>query len=229
MLEEILQILKENANVKYKAIYERQGIKGEILGVPKAVIRKLGNDIKQDHKLALELWNTNIYDAQILAIMLFDNTQFTLEEIKELILSTSSIVVLDELTLTIFENLYPRIDILDAWKHEKNVYLLRSAWNAAIANVITKVYTPHHFEALLSNIEKKLLKADPLVQYAMNRTLVEIGVRYDEYTDRCIQMGETLGLYKDMKVAKGCTSAYAPDWISGAKNNRIRNKKTVSE
>lgn len=214
MLEKILQELKEQAKESVIKIYVKQGIQEKILGVQKGVMRKLAKEIKQDHPLALELWDTNIYEARVLAIELFDPNKFSLDQIKNLVLSTESIVLLDELTLTIFESIYPRLDILDLWKHEKDLRLVRSAWNAAIANVITKKYDENQLSQLLDAIERSILKRDELVQYAMNRCVVEIGVRNKALTQRCLALGEHLGLYKDMKVAKGCTSPYIPDWMN---------------
>ncbi|HEY8444950.1 MAG TPA: hypothetical protein VIK94_02350 [Bacilli bacterium] len=52
----------------------------------------------------------------------------------------------------------------------------------------------------------------------MNRCLCEIGIAYDEYTSSCIAIGEALGVYRDLKVAKGCTSSYAPIWITVIRN-----------
>lgn len=214
MIEKILQQLKEQSKESVIKRYQKQGIKEEILGVQKGVIRKLAKEIKQDHELALNLWETNIYEARVLAIELFDANQFELKQIKNLVLSTESIFLIDELTLTIFESLYPHFDILDLWKHEKDLRLVRSAWNAAIANVVTKKYNETQFEQILNVIEKTILKKDELVQYAMNRCVVEIGVRNEVFTDRCFTLGESLGLYKDMKVSKGCTSPYIPDWMN---------------
>lgn len=221
-LTQILEELKSLSNPKTKAIYTRQGVQEEILGVNKGPLRKMGQTFGINHALAMDLWNTNIFEARILAVMLFDPKQMTIESTRTLIESSSSITLIDELTLTIFEEIYPRIDILDAWKHDSSPLMRRCAWNAAIANVIMKRYTQVEMENLLAVIGSKLLMEDPLVQYAQNRTLCEIGIRNDELTDRCIALGEKLGLYKEMKVAKGCTSPYAPDWITVAKRNRQR-------
>ena len=51
-------------------------------------------------------------------------------------------------------------------------------------------------------------------QEAMNRALCEIGIRYPEWTARCVSIGEALGVYRDPKAPKGCTSSYAPSWIA---------------
>ena len=173
MLEKILQELKEQAKESVIKIYVKQGIQEKILGVQKGVMRKLAKEIKQDHPLALELWDTNIYEARVLAIELFDPNKFSLDQIKNLVLSTESIVLLDELTLTIFESIYPRLDILDLWKHEKDLRLVRSAWNAAIANVITKKYDENQLSQLLDAIERSILKRDELVQYAKKHYLTD--------------------------------------------------------
>lgn len=47
----------------------------------------------------------------------------------------------------------------------------------------------------------------------MNQCLVEIAVTYPDYLEKGRAIGQKLGVYSEMKVAKGCTSAYAPDWI----------------
>ncbi len=222
MLEEIIEQLKTQSKESVIKIYQRQGIKEEILGVQKGIIRKLAKELKQNHELALKLWDSNIYEARILAIELFDADLFEIADIKRLVDSTDSITLLDELTLTIFESIYPRIDVLDLWKHEKDLKLVRSAWNAAIANVITKKYDEKQLDQLLLAIDKTILKRDELVQYAMNRCVVEVGVRNSKFTERCLSLGEKWGLYKDMKVSKGCTSPYIPDWMNAVLKRKSR-------
>lgn len=41
----------------------------------------------------------------------------------------------------------------------------------------------------------------------------QIGIHEPEFRSRCIQLGETLGLYKDERVAKNCTPSYLPGFI----------------
>ena len=48
----------------------------------------------------------------------------------------------------------------------------------------------------------------------MNHYLVEIGVHFPEFRQRCIVIGEHLGRLDDRPVPKGCTSSYAPEWIA---------------
>lgn len=54
----------------------------------------------------------------------------------------------------------------------------------------------------------------------MNFTAFWIGVYEEKYRERCIQLGEKTGLYKDQIVAKGCTPNYLPEFISIEANKR---------
>lgn len=67
---------------------------------------------------------------------------------------------------------------------------------------------------ILNTCDKDLKQASDKTQWMMNRSLAELGFRHPEYTQKCLDLGVKLGVYQDMKVAKGCTSAYVPDWIN---------------
>jgi 3-methyladenine DNA glycosylase AlkD len=69
-------------------------------------------------------------------------------------------------------------------------------------------------DALLDRIEKEMPKAPPESQWTMNNTLAAIGIHHAKHRKRAIAIGETIGLYRDWPVSKGCTPPYAPIWIN---------------
>ena len=71
-------------------------------------------------------------------------------------------------------------------------------------------------DAVLKKIEAEMKAAPKAKQDAMNRCLVEIGVRCPAHRKRCIAIGEKLGKLDDRPVPKGCVSSYAPEWIAAA-------------
>jgi 3-methyladenine DNA glycosylase AlkD len=56
--------------------------------------------------------------------------------------------------------------------------------------------------------------AAPEVQWTMNSTLAQIGIKFPEYRARALAIGEKLGIYRDYPTSKGCTSPFAPIWIN---------------
>jgi 3-methyladenine DNA glycosylase AlkD len=69
--------------------------------------------------------------------------------------------------------------------------------------------------ALLDRIESEMDNAEAAVQWTMNSTLAEIGIHFPKLRKRALAIGETLGIYRDYTVSKGCTSPFAPIRING--------------
>jgi len=221
-VNDILKVITELAYDKRKDMYIKQGIKEEILGVNLGDLRKVAEKNKTNHDLALQLWDTNIYEARVIACKLFDSKKLNLAELKKLILSTESGPVIDELSFQMFELLDNQLELFDLWIHSDEPRFNRAGWNMGIVlNHDTKLDVAKLNE-ILDYIDNNLSLATNDYQFAMNRCLSEIGIKYDHLTERCVLIGEKHGVYKEMKVSKGCTSPYAPIWISVVrkKNNK---------
>jgi 3-methyladenine DNA glycosylase AlkD len=67
---------------------------------------------------------------------------------------------------------------------------------------------------LLDVIEAEMKNAPDRLQGAMNHCLAQIGIEHAEYRARAIAIGERLEVLKDYPTPPGCTSPFAPAWIS---------------
>ena len=92
----------------------------------------------------------------------------------------------------------------------------RAGWNLLIAKILENDTDGLDFDALLEKIEAEILSAPKRKQEAMNRCLVEIGIHFPEFTQKCLELGERLGRFDKTPVPKGWTSTYAPEWIAAA-------------
>jgi 3-methyladenine DNA glycosylase AlkD len=218
-LTSILNELNNLAVEKRKNMYVKQGVKEEILGVNLGDLRKLSSKIKIHHELALELWNTNIFEARIIACNIFDLTKIDTSLFVKLIESTETGSVIDELSFRLYEH-KNQIELFDIWVVDKDVRLKRVAWNIAILMNHNNELNDNQVDKILNIIENNLAQADSLIQFTMNRCLSEIGIKNKSFTQRCISIGEKLGVYKSMKVSKGCVSPYAPTWINSVINKK---------
>ncbi|MFZ3498336.1 DNA alkylation repair protein [Streptomyces sp. 5.8] len=68
--------------------------------------------------------------------------------------------------------------------------------------------------ALLDVIEARMKDAPDRLQWAMNHCLAQIGIEHAEYRTRALAIGERLEVLKDYPTPPGCTSPYAPTWIT---------------
>ncbi|NKF05673.1 DNA alkylation repair protein [Clostridium gasigenes] len=211
---EILAKLNDLGNEKRKEMYIKNGASENTYGVLLGELRKLAKKLGKNNKLALELWNSGNTDAQWLACMMFEVEKLSLDEVRSMVSQLTYLDIIDKFISEVLCN-SQYVDILmEEWANSTKDNLGRAGWKLIVHKISTGKLSDADLEDILANIETELQTANPGKQWAMNHALCQIGITYPQFTERCISIGETLGVYKDLKVAKGCTSAYAPNWIA---------------
>lgn len=209
---------------KAKNIHEQ--LSGE--NVKLGDIRKIAEEIKKDHELAIELWTTAEFFPQQLAILIMDKKLLTEKFINKLAAdiqeheSTHRTQLADWLMANQLAKDKKTISLMLTWEENQLPILRRLFWYYQARLRWTGKVPPEGSGNLLSSIEKKMANEEPEVQWAMNFTAGWIGIHEPEHRSRCIALGEKIGLYKDQVVSKGCTPNYLPEFIriEAAKLNR---------
>ena len=221
-VKSILSELEPLINETSKKVYFKQSIQEEVLGIKMGDLRKMAKRIGKNNELAWNLWITNIYELRILALSIFDGKNLSENELLNLITSTDTKYLIDEYAFSLDAQRNDQLERIEDWFKHDDPRVRQTAWNLAIVLNNSNQLSFEQRKTLVDRIEHELLDQEPNTQYAMNRLLSEIGIRYDDLTDRCVAIGEKIGLYREMKVAKGCTSLYAPAWIEAGRRNRKR-------
>jgi 3-methyladenine DNA glycosylase AlkD len=227
-LDQILAVLEQNGNPIRKKKMIREGA-GECYGVTLGVLRSLARECGKNTALAMDLWETKNDDARMLASMTFNPEDAELEALKTMVEQVNLASLLDEFVVDVVVNTEFSEKLMLEWMDATRPLTQRAAWDIALAGITAQSsgdpdqdFTSR-LEPLLSLIETRLPLTPEPAKEAMNRALCEIGVRYTEYTDRCVGLGEKLGVYRDKKVPKGCVSPYAPEWIAaGVKKRKVK-------
>lgn len=189
-------------------------------------IRKIAKEIKKDHELAMELWSTAEYLPRLLATLIMDKknlTQDVLDKLdKDIRIHTleERTNLMDWLMANQLTKSKKTIALMESWKNSSSALQRRTFWYYQARLRWTGKTPPNNTEDLLSLLEANIAQEEPEVQWAMNFTAGWIGVYEEKYRERCIQLGEKTGLYKDQIVAKGCTPNYLPEFISIEVNKR---------
>ena len=212
--DEVYAQLEAWGSEKRRAMYTRGGA-GESFGVLLGNLRGLAKQLKRDHPLALRLWATGNVDAMIMATMLLDPDQLSEAEATAMVEALTYHPLVDELTYTVLADAPFAETLRLRWMDAPEELLGRAGWDLVIARLQRGQLQGLDFDALLQKIEAEVKSAPKRKQDAMNRTLCEIGIRFPEWTQRCVALGERLGrLDPNECVPKGCTSSYAPEWIA---------------
>ena len=112
------------------------------------------------------------------------------------------------------------IALIESWQNSVSPLQRRIFWYYQARLRWTGQIPPPNSLELLNEIEAKIAREEPEVQWAMNFLAGWIGVYEKQYRDRCIAIGEKTGLYKGDMVSKGCTPNYLPEFIAIESNKR---------
>lgn len=211
--DEALTQLEALGNEKMRAQNKKRGASDNQFGVKMGDIRKLANQIKSDHELALELWQTGNIDAQLLAILIMKPQKLSVDELAQMVRSADFVQVADWLNSYIVKNHPDKVNLRQAWMDAEDPWIARAGWGIT-SDSIAAGANGLDLAAILDRLEAEMGNAAPEVQWTMNFSLGHIGINFPEHRERAIAIGEKLGVYRDYPVSKGCTSPFAPIWIN---------------
>jgi 3-methyladenine DNA glycosylase AlkD len=218
-LKESLTELEALGHEKMRAHNRKRGSGDNQYGAPLGEIRKLAAKIKSNPEIAAGLWETGNLDARLLAILLTKPKALSRTELDRMVRSATVAQVADWLNSYVVKNHPDKEALREKWMAADDPWAARAGWNLTSERIAR---SPEGLDlpALLDRIESEMRSAPPEVQWTMNFCLAGIGIHFPEYRTRAIAIGETLGLYRDYPVPKGCTSPFAPIWI----NEMVRRK-----
>ena len=210
--DEALARLETLGSETLRAQNARRGVTGEQFGVKMGDIRKLADEIKADHALALELWETENLEARLLAVLLMKPKQLSAEELDRLVRSNRQMPVSDWLNSYVVKAHPEKEALRQRWMEESDPMAARAGWSLT-AERVAKKPEGLDLDALLDRIEAEMASAAPEPQWTMNSTLAAIGINHPAHRARALAIGEKLGVYRDYPTSAGCISPFAPEWI----------------
>lgn len=211
-VKEAMAKLQALGSERVRAQNLKNGASENQFGVRLGDIRKLAKEIKSNHELALELWETQNVDARFLAILCMKPKLLAPEQLDELVRSERFTHAADWLTRYVVKK-HPRVeDLRLEWMDSEDPMTGRAAWSLT-ADRVAKNADGLDLVALLDRVESEMETAVPEVQWTMNWCLGEIGIHFPKLRKRARAIGESLGLYRDYPVSKGCVSPFVPIFI----------------
>lgn len=189
-------------------------------------LRNIAKEIKKDHSLAMELWATGKFMPRQLAILIMDGKLITPDLMTKLDkdMQTHPYDERNQLTDWLMANQLTKdkksIELIQSWENSPSALQRRIFWYYQGRLRWVGQIPPKNTEYLLTAIENRISGEQPEVQWAMNFTAGWIGIFDKQYRERCIAIGEKMGLYKGEMISKGCTPNYLPEFIAIEANKR---------
>lgn len=202
-LTEALSLLKEKSSPQYLVGMARFGIdSNSALGVKIPEVRKLAKMIKKDHGLAMQLWDSKIHEARILATLVADPKQLTPKQMDKWTHEFYSWDVCDQACGNLFDRTpYASDKILEYTQSEQEFVKRAGFVLMAEFAVHDKKATDDVFLRMLPIIEREAWDDRNFVKKAVNWALRQIGKRNTMLKHAAIACAERI-LVQDNKAAR---------------------------
>lgn len=204
-----LEVLGKEA---VKARYRKESSELQCFGVQMGDIRKLAKEFGPDHELGLTLWESPVLEARLMAVLLMKSQRLDPKTLDAMVRSATMTQLADWLNAYLVKKHPDNEKLRQTWMADPDPWAARAGWSLT-SDRVEKTPEGLDLPALLDRIGSEMATADPAQQWTMNFCLAAIGINHPEFRQRAIDLGETLGIYRDYPTPKGCTSPFAPIWI----------------
>lgn len=186
--------------------YRRHGAVGPLFGVKYGDLNKMVRQIKSDHALALQLWDSGILDARVLAGLIADPEQMTMAGL------TNWMKDVDCHGLSVaLSNVAQRSPVakkmMAKWMKSRTELVASTSWLmlGGITRESPELFTKSEYKAFLKTIEKDIHQSKNRVKASMNSALIGIGTYIDEKAALAVA-----GRIGKVEVDHGDTSCKTP-------------------
>ncbi len=210
MVAEVMAELAELEDPKTREVNEKHG---DDHGVNLSKLRALAKRLKTQQELARQLWATDDTAARLLAILICRPKAFERDELDIMLREARTPKVHDWLVNYVVKKNPHSEELRLAWSADPDPVVASAGW-ALTAERVSKKPECLDLAGLLDVIEAEMKGAPDRLQWAMNHCLAQIGIEHAEHRARAIDIGERLEVLKDYPTSPGCTSPFAPIWIT---------------
>jgi 3-methyladenine DNA glycosylase AlkD len=225
---EIVQELKPLGSESIKKVLLKHGIKEPLLGVKVEELKKIQKRIKKDYQLALDLYDTGIYDAMYLAGLIADDLKMTRKDLQHWVDKATCNALCGSTVAWVAAGSLHGWDLALEWIDSKKEIVAVTGWATLSSLVGIKddaELNLAELKRLLLRVQKTLPKEPNRVRYAMNGFVIAVGTYVQPLSDLALQTAQKIGEVSVNVGDTSCKVPYAPDYIEKVKKKGAVGKK----
>ncbi len=209
--EVILTEMESLGTEQARKTYKRHGITRKSFGVSYSDLGKFQKKLKTNHKIALDLWNSDIHDAQVLALMTADPQQVDPAILDKWSHSLGNYAITDALSTFVAKTPLAK-EKAETWIQSDDEWISTAGWNIIGSLAYDNPSLPDsYFEQWLPIIERDLHSSKNRTRYAMNNVVIAIGTRNPYLQSLAVDVAKRIG---KVEVDHGETNCKTPNAIT---------------
>lgn len=194
--ETILSELESLGSESYKRVLLKHGVSEPFYGTKISDMQKIVKRVKKDYRLALELYDSGVYDAMYLAGLIADDAKMTKKDLKGW-LSKAKCRMLWSWTVPWVAAGSPHgWDLAIEWTDSKKHGVAIAGW-ATLGSIVSikpdSELDLKLLDSLIDRIASKIHDEPDLVRYQMNAFLISLGSYVAPLTSKVLQAAKKIG------------------------------------
>ena len=208
---EIVEELKSQGQEGYRKILRNHGVTEPLFGVKIGYLKNIRKRIKQDYQLALDLYDTGIYDAMYLAGLIADDRQMTKKDLQHW-LKRANCDALRQYTIPwVASGSKHGHELALEWIASEKESVALAGWSTLACLISVQDDAELDLaglKRLLRNVQKRIHEQPNLVRYVMNGFVIAVGCYVAPLTDKALEVAAKIGV---VVVDMGPTACKVPD------------------
>lgn len=230
-LQQVLDAIKAYGSEQTRNTLMKHGAVNTY-GVKVADLKILQKKIKNDHELALQLYDTGVYDAMYLAGLVADGAKMTEKQLQRWV-ETSRSQGISEYTVPWVTSEHPAgWKLALQWIDSGDEKIASSGWSTLGGIVSMKeddALDLPMLEKLLKRVEKEIHNAPNRVRYTMNGFVIGVGTYVNALEQQSVDTARKIGLVSVDMNGTACKVPAAEEYIKASRNRPggAKKKKTI--
>jgi len=228
--KDIIDEIRPLGSDSYKKILFNHGVKEPCLGVKIGDLKKIQKRIKKNYQLALDLYDTGVYDAMYLAGMIADDARMTKKDLQRWA-DRAYGAALSTTVSSVAAGSPIGYEVAMEWIESKKDCVAAAGWSTLSDIVSTRddaELDVAELKRLLQRVQKTIHQAPNTVRYTMNSFVICVGSHVRALTDLALEIAGKIGTVEVDMGNTACEVPFAPDYIRKVQKRGTIGKKRKS-
>jgi 3-methyladenine DNA glycosylase AlkD len=229
---ETIDELRALGTAPYKKILLNHGIPEPVFGVKVADLQKIRKRVRKDYRLALDLYDSGVYDAMYLAGLVADEAKMTRKDLNRWAARATSDAICGSAVAWVAAESRHGWDLALGWIESNNQRVATAGWETLSCLVALKedvdLDVPR-LKELLRHAEKTIHRQPNRVRSCMNGFVISVGCYVEPLTALAAKTAKKIGVVSVDVGNTACKVPFAPDYIEKVRRmGRVgKKRKTV--
>lgn len=194
--KEIVAALRPLGTASYRKVMLNHGVPESCLGVKISELKVFQKRIRRDYQLALDLYETGIYDAMYLAGLIADDTKMTQSDLRRWAREAGCSALAESTVAWVAAESNHGHELALEWIESKDERVAAAGWSTLSCLVALKDDAEldlAELKRLLQRVQKTIHAAPNSLRSCMNSFVIAVGSYVKELTPAAIEAARKIG------------------------------------